>query len=67
MGIVLQFQSLPLSMRRNMSQLHNEIRSAKGKKAEIVIFPGVRHESSFGREDIQALGSSCRAGECPAE
>ncbi len=67
MGIVLQFQSLPPSLRRSMSQLHNQIRSGKGKKAEIVIFPGTRHEHGFSQKDMHQTSAHCRIGEGPAE
>ncbi len=50
-----------------MSQLHNQIRSGKGKKAEIVIFPGTRHEYGFSQKNELQPGAHCRTGEGPAE
>ncbi len=67
MGLVLQFQSLPPSRRHNFSQLPGQSGPAKGKTADIIIFPGVRRERGLTKKSKLYPPEPCQAGKWPAE
>ncbi len=69
MGIVLQFQSLPLDRRQQKTQPYGYNPRQGAGTAEIVIFPGVRMECdfAFANEVCGAVSKHRMARETPAE